>query len=143
MIKIKIMIFYKKRFFCIQSLVYYFFFYNQKTTHKKLTPWTPCLYFLRTLIWKLWFSKLCKHLKTLIFFSSDSTWDKVQHECIKCLKAIMNNKVMFVKFKFKIIQKKFRIIFIVIKSFTGWIKSNVRTQGSFNTISKVNNLDFF
>ena len=56
----------------------------------------------------------------------------------------MNNKVMFVKFKFKIIpKKKFRIIFIVIKSFTGWIKSNVRTQGSFNTISKVNNLDFF
>ena len=24
---------------------------------------------------------------------SDSKWDKVQHECIKCLKAIMNNKV--------------------------------------------------
>ena len=27
------------------------------------------------------------------FSSSDSKWDKVQHECIKCLKAIMNNKV--------------------------------------------------
>ncbi|XP_023337546.1 protein diaphanous isoform X3 [Eurytemora carolleeae] len=26
-------------------------------------------------------------------FRNDSTWDKVQHECIKCLKAIMNNKV--------------------------------------------------
>ena len=24
---------------------------------------------------------------------SDSKWNKVQHECIKCLKAIMNNKV--------------------------------------------------
>ena len=24
---------------------------------------------------------------------NDSKWDKVQHECIKCLKAIMNNKV--------------------------------------------------
>merc|ERR1719323_2232483 len=23
---------------------------------------------------------------------NDSKWDKVQHECIKCLKAIMNNK---------------------------------------------------
>ena len=27
------------------------------------------------------------------FFCSDHKWDKVQHECIKCLKAIMNNKV--------------------------------------------------
>jgi len=26
-------------------------------------------------------------------FRNDSKWDKVQHECIKCLKAIMNNKV--------------------------------------------------
>jgi len=26
-------------------------------------------------------------------FRNDSSWDKVQHECIKCLKAIMNNKV--------------------------------------------------
>ena len=26
-------------------------------------------------------------------FCSDHKWDKVQHECIKCLKAIMNNKV--------------------------------------------------
>ena len=27
------------------------------------------------------------------FLLSDHKWDKVQHECIKCLKAIMNNKV--------------------------------------------------
>ncbi len=26
-------------------------------------------------------------------FSSDHKWDKVQYECIKCLKAYMNNKV--------------------------------------------------
>merc|ERR1719290_521632 len=26
-------------------------------------------------------------------FRNDSKWDKVHHECIKCLKAIMNNKV--------------------------------------------------
>ena len=32
-------------------------------------------------------------LAILIFFCSDHKWDKVQHECIKCLKAIMNNKV--------------------------------------------------
>ena len=25
--------------------------------------------------------------------SSDSKWEKVQHECIRCLKAIMNNRV--------------------------------------------------
>ena len=28
-----------------------------------------------------------------VFVHSDSKWEKVQHECIKCLKAIMNNKV--------------------------------------------------
>ena len=27
------------------------------------------------------------------FVYSDSKWNKVQHECIKCLKAIMNNRV--------------------------------------------------
>ena len=29
----------------------------------------------------------------IVSFFSDSKWDKVHHECIKCLKAIMNNKV--------------------------------------------------
>ena len=28
-----------------------------------------------------------------LFCFSDSKWDKVQLECIKCLKAIMNNKI--------------------------------------------------
>lgn len=28
-----------------------------------------------------------------MFYFSDSKWDKVQLECIKCLKAIMNNKI--------------------------------------------------
>ncbi len=35
-------------------------------------------------------------LKDLVFFlssCSNSKWDKVQYECIKCLKAYMNNKV--------------------------------------------------
>jgi hypothetical protein len=29
----------------------------------------------------------------IFLFYSDSKWNKVQHECIKCLKAIMNNRV--------------------------------------------------
>jgi len=35
-------------------------------------------------------------LKDMVFFlssCSNSKWDKVQYECIKCLKAYMNNKV--------------------------------------------------
>ncbi len=33
------------------------------------------------------------HVFVLCPNSSDSKWEKVQHECIRCLKAIMNNKV--------------------------------------------------
>ena len=50
----------------------------------------------------------------MCFLFSDSTWDKVQHECIKCLKAIMNNKVMFSKFK--MIKSFLKHILIVINN---------------------------
>ena len=34
-----------------------------------------------------------KNLLAFLSISSNSKWDKVQYECIKCLKAYMNNKV--------------------------------------------------
>ena len=38
-------------------------------------------------------SELVRLILDVILRSSDSKWDRVQLECIKCLKAIMNNKV--------------------------------------------------
>ena len=38
-------------------------------------------------------SELVRLIVDVILRSSDSKWDRVQLECIKCLKAIMNNKV--------------------------------------------------
>ena len=36
--------------------------------------------------------RIAKYFTNFQWFS-DSKWDRVQLECIKCLKAIMNNKV--------------------------------------------------
>ena len=49
--------------------------------------------------------RIAKYFTNFQWFS-DSKWDRVQLECIKCLKAIMNNKIFLYKHKSANLRRK-------------------------------------